>query len=136
MPASTFDSQTNFDSQTKTFPPCPDSPNCVSTQEAREDFRVQPIYYSESTGEAKTRLRQIISEMPRATIVREQGNHLHVEFRSRIFKFVDDVEFYFDDEASLIHSRSAAQKGYADLGANRNRFEEIRSKFHRGDKLR
>ena len=125
-----------FDPQTKTFHPCPDSPNCVSTQEAREDFRVQPIYYTESTGAAKARLRQIISEMPRATIVSEQANYLHVEFRSRIFKFTDDVEFYFDDEARLIHARCAAQKGYADMGANRNRFEEIRSRFHRGDQLR
>ncbi len=125
-----------FDSQTQTFQPCPDSPNCVSTDEARKDFRVQPIYYSESTGEAKSQLRQILSDMPRATIVSEQGNYLHVEFRSRLFKFVDDVEFYVDDEAQLIHGRSAAQKGHADLGANRSRFEQIRSKFHRGDKLR
>ena len=49
----------------------------------------------------------IVNEMPRSTIVGETENYLHVEFRSRIFRFVDDVEFFFDEADSLVQFRSA-----------------------------
>jgi len=52
-----------------------------------------------------------------------------VEFRSNVFRFVDDVEFLFDREKKLIHVRSASRVGYSDLGVNRKRVEKIRSLF-------
>ena len=56
----------------------------------------------------------------------EDETYLHVEFTSRIFRFVDDVEFVFEDETKTIHFRSASRTGYSDFGVNRNRMEEIR----------
>jgi uncharacterized protein (DUF1499 family) len=41
--------------------------------------------------------------------------------------FVDDVEFYTDDSAKVIHVRSASRLGKSDLGVNRKRVEDIRS---------
>ena len=67
--------------------------------------------------------------MPRSQIVSSTNTYIHVEFTSLIFRFVDDVEFLFDDEKKLIHVRSASRVGYSDLGANRNRVEEIRKRF-------
>ncbi len=52
---------------------------------------------------------------------------MHYEFTSFLLRFVDDVEFLFDDETKTIHFRSASRTGYGDLGANRRRMEEIRS---------
>jgi uncharacterized protein (DUF1499 family) len=54
---------------------------------------------------------------------------LHAEFRSAIFRFVDDVEFMVDPESQRIHARSASRVGYSDMGVNRRRMEEIQAAF-------
>jgi uncharacterized protein (DUF1499 family) len=64
-----------------------------------------------------------------ATFVKETESYWHVEFRSRIFRFVDDVEFLFDRDSKVIHVRSASRVGYSDLGVNRARVEKIRMMF-------
>jgi uncharacterized protein (DUF1499 family) len=43
--------------------------------------------------------------------------------------FVDDVEFYLDADAKVIHVRSASRLGQSDLGVNRKRIETIRAKL-------
>jgi uncharacterized protein (DUF1499 family) len=67
--------------------------------------------------------------MPRARVVKDEGNYMHAEFTSRIFRFVDDVEFVIDDAHKVIHFRSASRLGYSDFGVNRKRMEEIRKRF-------
>jgi uncharacterized protein (DUF1499 family) len=109
--------------------PCPDSPNCVSTQALDERHRMEPIAFGTTLEEAKQRLIRVISSMPRARIVTDSGEYVHAEFTSRIFRFVDDVEFYLDDAARLIQFRSASRVGYSDLGVNRKRMEEISQRF-------
>jgi uncharacterized protein (DUF1499 family) len=66
--------------------------------------------------------------MPRTNIVSEKKSLIHVEFTSEIFRFVDDVEFYFEDPG-IIHFRSASRLGHSDLGVNRERMENIRQLF-------
>jgi uncharacterized protein (DUF1499 family) len=75
------------------------------------------------------RLKEIINSMPGSNIVREEDRYLHAEFRSALFRFIDDVEFYVDAENGIIHVRSASRVGYWDLGVNRRRVEAIRSKL-------
>lgn len=115
--------------------PCPDSPNCVSTLSPLSDsiHAIAPIAFSGLAAAAKARLLAIIEAMPRTTIIADEGAYLHVEFRSRIFRLVDDVEFVFDEAAQLIHFRSAARLGYGDLGVNRKRMAEIRTQFAGAD---
>jgi uncharacterized protein (DUF1499 family) len=69
--------------------------------------------------------------MPRTTLVAEEKHYLHFEFRSRVFGFVDDVEFVFDDEAALIQFRSASRTGYSDFGVNRRRMATISEAYQR-----
>jgi uncharacterized protein (DUF1499 family) len=109
--------------------PCPESPNCVSTQAAGHKHSIDPIRYTGTKEQAKQRLVQVISSMKRSKIITDEGDYLHVEFTSLIFRFVDDVEFSFDDENKLIHFRSASRLGTSDLGANRKRMEAIRKGF-------
>ena len=109
--------------------PCPESPNCVSSQSSDPSHFVEPLAYSDTQPTAKMRLVKIIQSMPRSQIISTTDNYIHVEFTSLIFRFVDDVEFLFDGEQKLIHVRSASRVGYSDLGANRNRVEAIRQKF-------
>jgi uncharacterized protein (DUF1499 family) len=109
--------------------PCPDSPNCVSTQAQDGKHRIEPLRYTGTQDQAKQRIVQVISSMPRARVITDEGNYLHVEFTSLIFRFVDDVEFFFDDTNKLIQFRSASRTGYSDLGVNRKRMEDIRKRF-------
>jgi uncharacterized protein (DUF1499 family) len=117
----------------KSLPPCPSSPNCVSTQAQDESHAIAPFRYRKSRAEAKESLKEIVRTLSRTKLVEEDESYLHYEFTSLLFRFVDDVEFLLDDESKTIHFRSASRTGYGDLGVNRKRMEEIRSLL--GDKL-
>jgi|SRR5215510_319786 len=105
---------------------CPISPNCVSTQAQDEGHSIAPFQYRKSRAEAKEALKEVIRSLPRTKLVEEDESYLHYEFTSLLLRFVDDVEFVFDDEAKTIHFRSASRTGYGDLGVNRKRMEQVR----------
>ena len=109
--------------------PCPDKANCVCTQDTAERHRIEPLRYAGTREEARERLLKVIGQMERATLVKAEAGYLHAEFRSAVFRFVDDVEFLFDDAAKLIHFRSASRSGSYDFKVNRNRMEDIRKHF-------
>lgn len=109
--------------------PCPSSPNCVSTLSDDEEHSIDPLTFQGSSQEAKDKLLPIIRDMPRTKVVEDDGPYIHAEFRSLIFRFVDDVEFMIDEEAGVIHFRSASRLGYGDMGVNRRRMEDIRRAF-------
>lgn len=111
--------------------PCPETPNCVSTFAPEDDrlHQIAPIPYGGDTAVAQQKIRQIVEAMPRSTIITNRADYFHAEFRSPTWGFIDDVEFYFDEETNLIHFRSAARLGREDLKANRNRMEAIRGAF-------
>lgn len=75
------------------------------------------------------RLLAVLRAMPRTTVIDSGPSSLHVEFRTRILRFVDDAQFLFDDKVKTIHFRSASRIGYSDMGVNRRRMEEIRKAF-------
>jgi uncharacterized protein (DUF1499 family) len=75
------------------------------------------------------KLKRIVQTMPRALIVSETPAYLHAEFTSAVMRFVDDVEFSLDEPARSINVRSASRLGKSDLGVNRKRVEELRSKW-------
>jgi uncharacterized protein (DUF1499 family) len=108
---------------------CPDSPNCVSSQSTDQRHAMAPLRYEGTVEKAMERLIEAVSGMKRARIVVTEGRYLHAEFTSALFRFVDDVEFLLDDGTKTIHVRSASRVGYSDLGVNRKRVEEIRSRF-------
>jgi uncharacterized protein (DUF1499 family) len=111
----------------KRLAPCPSSPNCVSTQAQDQGHAIAPFRYRKSRAEAKEALKEVIRSLPRAKLVEEDESYLHYEFTSLLIRFVDDVEFLFDDEAKTIHFRSASRTGYGDLGVNRKRMEQVRA---------
>ncbi|MDW8469072.1 MAG: DUF1499 domain-containing protein [Burkholderiales bacterium] len=111
--------------------PCPSSPNCVSSQADPSDsvHYVAPIAFDGEPAAAMAAVRAAIEATPGATIVREEADYLHAEFRTRVLRFVDDVEFAFDAGARVIHVRSASRVGWSDLGANRRRVEALRARI-------
>ena len=113
------------DAAVKQLGPCPSSPNCVSTQAQDQEHSIAPFRYQKSKTEAKEALKGVILSLPRTRLVEENETYLHYEFTSLLLRFVDDVEFLFDDEAKTIHFRSASRVGHSDFGVNRRRMEEI-----------
>jgi uncharacterized protein (DUF1499 family) len=109
--------------------PCPDSPNCVSTQAEDATHRMEPISYMGSREAAQSKMLEILNEMERIEVVVDDPGYLRAEARSRIFGFIDDVEIYLDDEDKQIHFRSAARLGRGDMGVNRQRMEQITEAF-------
>jgi uncharacterized protein (DUF1499 family) len=113
----------------KTVPvlsPCPPTPNCVCTVDDSPAHAIAPLRFQKSRTEAKEALKEVIRSMARARLVAEDAVYLHYEFTSLVLRFVDDVEFVFDDETKTVHFRSASRTGYSDLGVNRRRMETIR----------
>ena len=113
------------------FADCPDKPNCVSTKSSTTPHKVSPLTYNSSLQEAKNKLIKIVKMLPRSKIINNNESFLHVEFTSQIFRFVDDLEFYFN-EPGIIHFRGASRIGHSDMGVNRDRVEQIRLLFKNG----
>lgn len=109
--------------------PCPDTPNCVSSLAEDTKHFIEPISYEGEKAVAQNELLGILNSLKRVRVVRVEDDYIHAEFVSFIFRFVDDVEFYFDNAKKLIQVRSASRTGYSDLGVNRRRIEEIRKQF-------
>jgi uncharacterized protein (DUF1499 family) len=101
--------------------PCKRSPNCVSSQADPSDREhyVAPIRGSIAAA------RDAIASMPRTTIVEDRGNYLYAEFRTRLLRYVDDVELYFDGQR--LEVRSCSRLGRRDFGVNRKRVEALRA---------
>jgi uncharacterized protein (DUF1499 family) len=111
--------------------PCPSSPNCISTQADPGDNQhyLPPLSLNITKKDAMKKIIAIINSFERTKIVEKTNNYLRAEFKSKIMKYVDDVEFYIDEKNKIIHFRSASRIGYSDLGVNRKRMEEIVKMF-------
>ncbi len=108
--------------------PCPSSSNCVSSQSLDREHAISPLTYAPlSVSAAHDKLKKIIQGMKRTEIVTDTGTYIHAEFTSAVWRFVDDVEFFFDESSNTIHIRSASRLGKSDFGVNRKRIESIRS---------
>ncbi len=111
------------------LPPCPDTPNCVSSQSSDPEHYITPIAFTGDAGQAMQRMQQVLSELPRSSAIRHTSAYCHYEVRSLVFRFVDDIECLLDQVNQVIHIRSASRTGHSDFGVNRRRVEQIRSEF-------
>ncbi len=117
------------------FLPCPSSPNCVSSMAATPEGFIEPIDYTGLSREvAQLKLTAILKSEIDCRIIEikemnDGSSYIHAEFRSKFFRFVDDVEFLFPQNKSIIHVRSASRVGYSDMGVNRKRVERLRLRF-------
>lgn len=112
------------------LPPCPPTPNCVCSEDPDPAHQIPPLAFTGPPEAAMERLRRVVLSFPGTTEVRGDPGHLRVICRTRLLRFVDDVEFRLDAEKSVIHVRSASRVGYSDLGTNRRRVERIRAAFN------
>lgn len=101
--------------------PCKRSPNCVSSQANPADLEhyIAPIHATLAA------LRQAVQAYPGAKIIESREDYVYAEFRTRLLRYVDDVEFFYDGR--VIHVRSCSRLGRRDFGANRKRIEALRA---------
>lgn len=103
------------------------TPNSVNSQSADGYARIAPLNYLGDGKIAMVKLHGIVAAMPAARIVESRPDYLYAEFKSKWLGFVDDGEFYLDEQAGVIHVRSASRLGRGDFGVNRRRVEAIRA---------
>ncbi|NND00796.1 MAG: DUF1499 domain-containing protein [Gammaproteobacteria bacterium] len=109
----------------------PSSPNAVSSQTGNRRQYVEPLPMAGNAIETRKRIIESLRQMGGNTIKSQTDSYIHAVFTSAIMRFKDDVEFYIDEQASLVHFRSASRVGHSDLGANRRRYKAFKA-FYAG----
>ena len=107
--------------------PCPASPNCVSSDADDAVHAIRPFKLEAPPAEAWRVLRSLIADLRRTKLVTATSDYVHAECSSAVFGFVDDLELHLRASNGIIAVRSAARRGYRDLGVNRKRLEKLRS---------
>ena len=116
--------------------PCPQSPNCVCSDEDPNSSQYIAPFISQMSGatpdtaDAQRLLAAIAAYLESRSefrIVRQDNNSLQIEARSRLLRFVDDIEMRVRGNGVVV--RSASRVGYSDLGKNRRRLESIRQEM-------
>lgn len=73
------------------------------------------------------RIKAVVQVMDGAQVLKSEPDYLYAQFTTRLMKFVDDVEFWFDPANNVIQVRSASRLGKGDLGVNRKRVDAVRA---------
>lgn len=73
------------------------------------------------------KIKAIVEGMDGAKVVKSERDYLYAQFTTKLMRYVDDVEFWFDPAANVIQVRSASRVGRGDLGVNRKRVEAVRA---------
>ncbi len=109
--------------------PCPASPNCVNSDATGAVHGIKPL---QPTGDLNTAWQALVSyleQQPGARIIVSNATYIATEFRTRVLRFVDDVEFEQRPDDGVIAMRSASRVGFSDLGTNRRRLEKLRAEL-------
>lgn len=111
---------------------CPTSPNCVSSKAKDSKHFIEPLQVTGTPTEVKDALLKALNERNPTSVTAAKEGYIRAEFASKLFGFVDDIEFYIPMQESpevSVQVRSAARVGYSDFGVNRKRIELIREKL-------
>jgi uncharacterized protein (DUF1499 family) len=106
--------------------PCPHTANCVSSEAS--DANLEPFRYNGDPKRAWTRSLAAVTALGGRLIETGDG-YARAEFRSRVFRFVDDLELRLDTAHHCVQVRSASRVGHSDLGANRARVARLRARL-------
>lgn len=109
-----------------TLRPCPETPNCVHTglrhPPGTLPLRIRPEL---DPAEAFREVERVVESMDRTDVTHVEGRYLRAEARSRVFRFIDDLEVLLQPDGELV-VRSASRVGRSDLGVNARRVEQLR----------
>ena len=104
---------------------CRNPRNCVVDSPDADDPALRPIAFRAPIEQVMRIMTAAIASEPRTHIVVAGRRYLRAEARSALFRFVDDVELLADEDAGLIHFRSASRIGRGDFGVNGRRMRRV-----------
>jgi len=106
--------------------PCPATPNCVSSETTGDAF-IEPLRPADG-GDLNELWRTAVASLTEmgGNIEQQDDGFIWTTFRSRLFRFTDDVELRKDDQAGVIQIRSGSRSGKSDFGVNRKRLDTLR----------
>jgi uncharacterized protein (DUF1499 family) len=81
-------------------------------------------------------LQDVLSSSAHTRVLTRTADYIHAEETSRVFRFVDDVEFHLRSAEGVIAVRSGSRIGTSDFGVNRRRVERIRDRLIEAGALR
>ncbi|GLT18497.1 hypothetical protein GCM10007938_22760 [Vibrio zhanjiangensis] len=102
--------------------PCGNKPNCVSTQDNRDAYNIEPFRLTERAN--LNLVEQAALRLPGAKLAEQQDHYLRIECTSKIMRFVDDLELRIEGNSLIV--RSESRLGYSDFGVNRKRADQLR----------
>ena len=120
------------------------TPNSVSSQtdlwpgHAQAEYaRIAPLALALPSDGAGTgdglatlaRIQAIVQATPGGAVIKAENGYLYATFSTRLLKYTDDVEFWFDAAHGVVQVRSASRLGRNDFGVNRARVESIRAQL-------
>ena len=126
----------NLGDRSGSLAPCPGTPNCVHTGMRYPDGTERmEIKDNVLRRDVMPGLRTAVEGIPRSRIITETEQYLHVEVRSKVFRFVDDLELLLASDRELI-VRSASRVGRGDFGVNAARVAGLRQLLDEAGLLR
>ena len=105
--------------------PCPSSPNCVCSEQA-DASSIPPLTFAGDPTLAFRSLVDFLGADSNGKILDLSEGYVYAVYYTPFLKFADDVEYWLDLEARVIHARSESRIGHSDFGTNRARIERIR----------
>ncbi len=109
--------------------PLPKSPNAVSSQTEDMDKKVDPFPFKSNLNKTKEGIKKALLSYGGIEIIKETTDYIHAVSTTGRMKFHDDLEFYFDHKAGLVHFRSASRVGYSDMGVNKERYDRLKGLY-------
>lgn len=119
---------------TLTLNGCYPLPNCVSSTTWILYNKTSPFELAMPSDEAWPRIKEAIAGIPRTEIVEDSDVYIHAKSRTRVFRFVDNLELVLQPNGHTVSVRSSSTIALFDLGVNRLRIYLLRKKL-RGLKL-
>lgn len=109
---------------------CPESPNCVSSQEesSDEEHYIEPFALRDD-GPGIAELAAWMGERKRCDVLDQGDEWLHATCKTALFRFTDDIALLIDEDEGVVHVRSASRVGRSDMGKNRSRIETLRDEY-------
>jgi uncharacterized protein (DUF1499 family) len=101
----------------------------VSSEAGDSAHHVDALRLRGEAAAAWQKLVQDVGEQPRTRIVTRRDDYLHAECSSPLLGFVDDLELQLIPANGSVAVRSASRLGYSDLGVNRKRVDDLRSRL-------
>jgi uncharacterized protein (DUF1499 family) len=108
---------------------CNPLPNCVSSTTLILYNRTSPFELLIPHEEAWPKIKEVVADIPRTEIVEESDIYIHAKCKSRVFRFVDNLELLLHPDQGKISVRSSSVIAIFDLFVNRWRIYKLRKQL-------